>query len=240
MAGALALMAGASGLLGAAAVAARPADLDPGAVVAIAAGLVVGGVVAAAGILADRGSGWWLPLGAVVGFDSLWPVHAGFDAAGTAAAVTGVATVVATVAAGRGRRRRAGSVPPSAAATALLLVPWPLAVGLAGGDDFGVVAAAIASAGWLLLLLYTQAAPGAWLLVRVLVPAFGVVMGATAPWPRAAFAVLPAAAITIAALAPTSRRAVKPRITRGEAFPIPPELAPRSVLREAGRGEGET
>ncbi|MFQ5518068.1 MAG: hypothetical protein ACE5E8_10915 [Acidimicrobiia bacterium] len=222
---------------GAAAVAFAPLGFDPGSVAVTAAGLVVTGIVAAAGFLADRGRWPWLLGASVVTFDWSWAGHAGWPPVTIAAAAAAAVTAVLGAASWRRRyqpSRSAGHSPAAATALATLLVPWPVAVGIAAGGDFTWRHAAAAAGGWTLVVLYSRAVRLSWLLVRVGAPLLGALAALGSPLPSAAPVV--ALTLTVAAVAFTTaaRTAVTQPAVAAAGFTLPPELTPTPVLDEAG------
>jgi len=135
----------------------------------------------------------------------------------------------------RVRKLPAAAGPPARSVLVpLILLGTPFVLGIANSNSRPWVILVVGLSAPLAAFAYSRVLPGGLLAVRLLWPALAIIaaypMGAPGGFVSVSLGVL------IAALAwdPTVKTAFHPPREVGSSYPIPPELAPREILDEAG------
>ncbi len=214
----------------------------PGPAVVVVAGMIGLTLVAASGTLLARGR-WAAPADAAIALTWIGvSVASPIDGLAVAALVVSAAALAgATGPWLRGwlrRRPRADGPPPVAVVLLLALVATPPAVAFASPHRLPVAAVVLAAWSPLLALALARIAPGALAGSRVIHPALTIAAAVAVGLPAGAVVAAPGALVTVLAWRRDLARAIAPAVPiRGEAFAIPPELAPPEVLEAAGLDE---
>jgi hypothetical protein len=216
--------------------------LAPGPAVVAVVGMVILTLVAASGTLLARGR-WAGPTDAAIA--ATWmgaAVAAPMNGLGWATlGVAGAALAAVTGPWLRGwlrHRPRADGPPPVAVLLLLALLATPPAIAFASAGGLPIAALVLCAWSPLLALSLARIAPGALAGVRVIHPALSVAAAVSLGLPAGAVAVGLGTAVTVLGWRRDLALAIAPAVPiRGEAYAIPPELAPREVLEAAGLDE---
>lgn len=135
------------------------------------------------------------------------------------------------------RKLPTASGPPARSViVTLAALSLPLALGLIPVDaNFWVVA--MSACGPLAALLYSRTVPGGLAAMRFGLIGASLALAALMPLAHALVAVLATAAITAIAWSSEVAVAFRPLIEKGTSYAIPPELAPKEILDQAGIDE---
>ena len=215
--------------------------VDPGiygsiSMALIGSGLLIGATVGTVGLvtMGARWARWTLVAGVATTFaiaigrpvDGLWIV----------AISLGMMSLVYLLSPGRGAIRKlpsASGPPPRAVLVTMLCLLAPLGLGLAPIDANGWVAV-VAIAGPLTALWYTRVVAGGLFAMRYGFPALALALAPLMGVAHATLSVALAVAIGVLARSADVAVAFRPLVKGGTAYPIPPELAPKEILEEAG------
>jgi len=216
--------------------------LTPGPAIVAVIGMVILTLVAASGTLLARGR-WAGPIDAAVA--AAWigtAVATPLDALGWATIlVAGAALAAVTGPWLRGwlrHRPRADGPPPVAVALLLALLATPPAIAFASPEGLPIPAVVLCAWAPLLALALARITPGALAGTRVIHPALSVAAGVALGLPGGIVAIGLGAFVTVLGWRRDLALAIAPAVPiRGEAYAIPPELAPPEILEAAGLDE---
>ena len=135
------------------------------------------------------------------------------------------------------RQLPAADGPPGQAVAAILVpLSLPAVLGLVPADSNGWVLLG-AVLGPIAAFLYAKTMPGGLTAIRFGLPLIAVVLAVPMGVPHGVIAVVVVAVGTVLAWSPEAATAFYPVVEKGTSFAIPPELAPKEILDQAGIDE---
>ncbi len=226
-----------SALLWAAALVLDPGPLAPESILLIGVGLLSLATTAVIGVIVT-GARWAWRLGlAVIALCALIAIIVPIDAIWVAAlCITALALVgwLSPPLVRSLRRQRPISGPPTRAMLIpLLLLGFPVVLGLAAWDESSWATVTVGLTAPLTALWYARVLPLGLLLVRVIWPVIAIGLFPAQPVVPAAVSAIAGITVSVLAWHPSVKVAFHPPREVGSSFPIPPELAPKEVLDTA-------
>ncbi len=203
----------------------------------IGLGVLASATVATVGMIVVRGR-WALglglvalaltvPLAVVREIDFIWVLATAITALGLVALLS--PTLTSTIR----KLPSASGPPPRAVAPALILMVAPAVLGLVGNDATAWALLVVGITAPNAAFLYSRVLPGGLLTVRLGWPLLALALAPLLSWLAGVTAAVLAVTVAVSAWDGSVKASYHPPRETGSTFPIPPELAPKEVLKAA-------